>query len=199
MPLSKLLGRIALMAERHLRPHRQALQPVLGWVSIAWRRFLLSARSWLLPLLKTWAGSSLVVQRDSHARSRCRFAAFSTSRPRSNLARPLSLPSGLHRRRCPSTLRLFSSRRRRLRLRLLRHSRLRLRGAFSGGHGSLLLSHVRCWTASRKSRQSPSSGNVCIMAGQLPRTQSLNRFASTIAARLSKQRNCARCRFGAQS
>mmetsp|Transcript_40037 Transcript_40037/g.124773 ORF Transcript_40037/g.124773 Transcript_40037/m.124773 type:complete len:305 (-) Transcript_40037:631-1545(-) len=193
--LSRPLGRMAVIAERHLRAHRQALQPVLTFISMACLRSKARPLSWLRSCWKLCPGSSLVVQRPSQARSRWRFAANSMSRARSRCALSLASSSSDPRRRLRPSLRL------RLRLRwrrllLLRLLRLRFRG---GGSGSLALSQTLLRMCSRNSRQSPSSGKVCMIAGQLPRTQSLKRFASTTAARFSRQRNCARCRLGAQS
>mmetsp|Transcript_88361 Transcript_88361/g.210972 ORF Transcript_88361/g.210972 Transcript_88361/m.210972 type:complete len:211 (+) Transcript_88361:552-1184(+) len=155
--------------------------------------------------------SSLAVQRASHAKSRFRSRSASGPFPR----RPMGFfayQSVSSRWRLPSSIssfprpRFLSSRRRRLRLRLLLLLLLLLlfasgaascTGSFGGG--SPLLSHTRAWTACRSSRQSPISGKVCMIFGQLPLTQSLNRFASAMAALFSKHRNCARKHFGAQS
>mmetsp|Transcript_10019 Transcript_10019/g.31176 ORF Transcript_10019/g.31176 Transcript_10019/m.31176 type:complete len:322 (-) Transcript_10019:716-1681(-) len=68
--LSSPLGSTAVMAERHFLAQRQARQPILGCISMAWRRFF--SRPFSLPLSwwNWWPGSSLVLQRLSHARSR---------------------------------------------------------------------------------------------------------------------------------
>mmetsp|Transcript_113226 Transcript_113226/g.299007 ORF Transcript_113226/g.299007 Transcript_113226/m.299007 type:complete len:402 (-) Transcript_113226:542-1747(-) len=189
---SSPLGKTAQMAARHLRPHRQARTPVVGCSSIALFRFSFSSRSLVLLLTFGALGSSLVVQRFSQAMSRCRSAANSISArtpPRGRTS------SGSFRR----PLRL---RRRRLRLLLLRR-RLRLRlfgfSAFWTSGGSLLESHTRCEIMSHMFRHRPSSGKDCMMTCHWLRTQSLKRFASTTAARLSQHKNWARYRFGAQS
>mmetsp|Transcript_21052 Transcript_21052/g.44909 ORF Transcript_21052/g.44909 Transcript_21052/m.44909 type:complete len:209 (+) Transcript_21052:568-1194(+) len=199
--LSIPLGRMAEIADRHFRPHLQARISVLGCVSMALRWSLFWTFCWPGSTYRARSWSSLVVQRVSQARSR-----WSWPRLRSNMLpkRPPSSPSASPRRR--RLLDLLRSRpRRRLPLLLLRRLLLRLRllfealGGGGSGAGSMLLSQSRLAMASRRSLQRPSSGKVCIMAGQLPRTQSLKRFASATAARFSKQRKCARKRFGAQS
>mmetsp|Transcript_36338 Transcript_36338/g.96598 ORF Transcript_36338/g.96598 Transcript_36338/m.96598 type:complete len:222 (-) Transcript_36338:660-1325(-) len=178
------LGKMAAISTRHLRAHRQAV-PCSGCVPMALFLSLSRSSSSLSTSLASTISHLLFPVPLSGS-----FGRTSSSLPRlrpSSRLRRLPLPL-----RARLSLRAGGVRPRRVRLRLrwrFRCARLWLLDGVRGEGSSPVQSHTLFCKRSRRSRQSPNSGKVCMITDQLPRTQPLQRLASANTARLRKHRN----------